>query len=57
MCDGASVEDVTWCINIWNYDNEVELCMSTSGVTNVSAMAEAARIYEHFEMPEVSPLY
>ncbi len=53
QCPGTTEDNVTWCINVWNYNKEVELCLNTSGYTNVSAMAEDARIYEHFRMAKV----
>lgn len=57
-CDGASEDNVTWCVNVWNHDDEVELCFdSTSEFTNISSMANTTQMHAHFNMPKVNAYF
>ena len=51
-CQGASQDDITWCVNLFDHGESVELCLNSTW-NNSTALATAAALLQHFHMPQV----
>jgi len=55
-CLDAAAENITWCVNIVNFDRNIEACISQSGV-NGSCEAQLVGLENFLSLPMVCHHY
>ena len=58
-CLDVAPENITWCVNIASFENDVETCISLDNtthkvITNSSCEAEVAQLPDYLSLPTVS---
>ena len=58
-CEDVAPENITWCVNIASFENDVETCISLDNtthkvITNSSCEAEAVQLPDYLSLPTVS---
>ena len=57
-CEDVAPENITWCVNIASFENDVETCISLDAthkvITNTSCEAEVAQLPDYLSLPTVS---
>lgn len=61
FCDGIAPENITWCVNIASFENDVETCISLGNtpnkvITNSSCEAEVVHLSDYLSLPTVSSI-
>jgi len=51
-CPDAAAENITWCVNIVNFDHNIETCIGPSGV-NTSCEAQLVGLENFLSLPSV----
>ena len=58
-CEDIAPENITWCVNIASFENDVETCISLNNtthkvITNSSCEAEVVQLPDYLSLPTVS---
>ena len=58
-CEDIAPENITWCVNIASFENDVETCISLNNathkvITNSSCEAEVIQLPDYLSLPTVS---